>query len=132
VKKGDTVLIHAVAGGVGRLLCRVSKHMGAVVIGTTSTVEKAKVAKDSGCDHVIIYTTQDFEGEVKKITNGKGVQVVYDSIGKDTFLKSLKCLATRGSMVLFGSASGKVEDFDPLLLSQYGNKKNRPRSSKKY
>ena len=120
MKKGDRVLIHAVAGGVGKLLCQAAKHLGAIVIGTTSTKEKAEMSRAAGCVHVILYTEQDFEEEVKNITEGKGVQVVYDSIGKETFLKGLRCLARRGTMVLFGNASGKVEPFDPLLLSQYG------------
>ncbi len=121
LKKGDTCLVHAAAGGVGLLLCQIAKMRGARVIGTVSTEEKAKLAREAGADEVILYTTQDFEAEVKRLTSGKGVQVVYDSVGKTTFDKGLNCLARRGMMVLYGQSSGPIGSFDPLLLSQKGS-----------
>ncbi len=121
LKKGDSCLIHAAAGGVGLLLTQIAKITGAFVIGTTSTLEKAQLAKKAGCDEVIIYSKNDFESEVKRITNGKGVKVVYDSVGKDTFDKSLNCLMPRGYIVLFGQASGPVRSFDPQILNAKGS-----------
>ncbi|KAJ3298034.1 hypothetical protein HDU79_000885 [Rhizoclosmatium sp. JEL0117] len=116
VKKGDHVLIHAAAGGTGQLLVQIAKHYGAIVIGTTSSAEKAETAKKAGADHVILYTTQNVKEEVLKITNGKGVQVVYDGIGKSTFDISLSCLARLGTLASFGNASGKVDDVDIMKL----------------
>jgi NADPH2:quinone reductase len=121
LKAGDTCLVHAGAGGVGLLLTQIAKMRGARVITTVSTDEKAKLSRDAGADEVILYTKQDFEEEVKKITGGKGVQVVYDSVGKTTFDKSLNCLAPRGMLVLFGASSGPVPPFDPHHLSQKGS-----------
>ena len=114
---GDTVLVHAAAGGVGRLLVQWAKHLGAMVIGTVSTEEKARLARDAGADEVILYTQQDFLTEVKRITDGKGVQVVYDSVGKDTFDKSLDSLAPLGYMVSFGQSSGFAPLFDIQRLA---------------
>jgi len=121
VKKGDTIFVHAAAGGLGRLLCQLGKHLGARVIGTTSSEEKAKIAKESGCDDVILYTKTDFEEETKRLTNGKGVNVVYDSIGKDTCAKSLNILARRGFLVLLGNASGAPPPIDPAILAAKGS-----------
>lgn len=114
----DTALIHAAAGGVGLLLTQMAKRIGARVISTVSNHDKARLAKEAGADEVIIYTEQDFEQEVKRLTAGRGVQVVYDSVGRDTFNKSLNSLATRGMLVLFGQSSGPVTPFDPLILSK--------------
>lgn len=121
VEAGETILIHAAAGGVGLIVCQWAKALGATVIGTVSTDEKAELARGHGCDHPIIYTRQDFAAEVDRITNGKKLPVVYDSVGRDTFMKSLDCLRPRGLMVSFGNASGPVEPFSPLLLSQKGS-----------
>jgi len=121
VKPGDTCLIHAAAGGVGLLLCQVARLRGARVIGTVSTRAKAELARGAGADDVILYTEQDFEAEVKRLTGGRGVQVVYDSVGKTTFAKGLSCLAPRGMMVLYGQSSGPVEPFDPYVLSRKGS-----------
>ena len=121
VKKGDTILVHAAAGGVGLILVQWAKHIGATVIGTVGSADKAKLAKAHGCDHVILYRETDFVAEVKKITAGKGVPVVYDGVGKDTFMPSLDCLAPRGFMVSFGNASGAVPPFSILTLSQKGS-----------
>ncbi|MBI3650854.1 MAG: quinone oxidoreductase [Acidobacteria bacterium] len=121
LKRGDSTLVHAAAGGVGLLLIQMAKQIGARVIGTVSTQAKAELAKDAGADEIILYTEQDFEAEVKRITDGKGVQVVYDSVGKTTFLKSLKCLAPRGMLALFGQSSGTVEPVNPALLAQQGS-----------
>lgn len=121
VQPGQTILIHAAAGGVGLIVCQWAKHLGATVIGTVSSDEKAALAKAHGCDHPIIYTREDFVARVKEITGGKGVDVVYDSVGKDTFLKSLDCLKKRGMMVTFGQSSGKIEAFDTGLLAQKGS-----------
>ncbi|KAJ3026010.1 UNVERIFIED_CONTAM: hypothetical protein HDU68_006345 [Siphonaria sp. JEL0065] len=119
VKPGDTVLIHAAAGGTGNLLVQLAKHYGATVIGTTSTAEKAKTVLDAGADHVILYRDQDVKAEVLKITNGKGVQVVYDGIGKDTFDVSLSVLTRLGTLAQFGQSSGKVEvDIFKLVPNQ--------------
>jgi NADPH2:quinone reductase len=121
LKSGDTALVHAAAGGVGLLLIQMAKRIGARVIGTCSTAAKAQLAREAGADEIILYTEKDFEEEVKRITAGKGVQVVYDSVGKTTFLKSLKCLAPRGMLALFGQSSGSVEAFNPALLAQQGS-----------
>jgi len=116
IKKNDTILLHAAAGGVGLLLTQIAKKMGARVIGTVSTDEKAKLAKEAGADEIIIYTKQDFEEEVKKLTDGSRIEVVYDSVGKTTFEKSIKCLKNRGYLVLFGQSSGPVQQLDLKLL----------------
>jgi NADPH2:quinone reductase len=121
VQSGETILIHAAAGGVGLIVCQWAKALGATVIGTVSTDEKAELARAHGCDHPIVYTRQDFAAEVERITAGAKLPVVYDSVGRDTFLKSLDCLRPRGLMVSFGNASGPVEPFSPLLLSQKGS-----------
>jgi NADPH2:quinone reductase len=118
---GKTCLIHAAAGGAGLLLVQIAKIAGAVVIGTVSTADKAQLAKDNGADHIINYAEQDFEAEVKKITEGKGVDVVYDSVGKTTFYGSLDVLKPRGMMVSFGQSSGGVGEIDPLILTQKGS-----------
>jgi len=121
LKPQDTCLVHAAAGGVGLLLVQMAKRRGATVIGTVSTEEKAKLAREAGADHVILYTQQDFEQEVMRITEGRKVQVVYDSVGKDTFERSLNCLTLRGMMVLYGQSSGPVPPFDPQVLVQKGS-----------
>ncbi|MBI4240217.1 MAG: quinone oxidoreductase [Candidatus Rokubacteria bacterium] len=121
LKPGDTCLIHAAAGGVGLLLCQMAKMRGARVIGTVSTDAKAKLAREAGADEVILYTQQDFEAEVKRVTGGKGVNVVYDSVAKDTFDKSLNCLAPRGYLVLFGQSSGPLPPFDAQMLAAKGS-----------
>ncbi len=116
IRAGDTVLVHAAAGGVGILLCQWAKHLGATVIGTVSTDAKARVAAENGCDHPVIYTRDDFVEAVKDITGGAGLPVVYDSVGKDTFAGSLECLQPLGLMVLFGIASGHPP---PLELMKF-------------
>jgi NADPH2:quinone reductase len=121
LKKGDTCLVHAAAGGVGLLLCQMARRIGARVIGTVSTEEKAALAREAGADEVILYTQTDFETEVKRLTGGAGLQVVYDSVGRTTFAKGLNCLSRRGMMVLFGQSSGAVEPFDPQILNQKGS-----------
>ena len=121
LKAGDTCLVHAAAGGVGLLLCQIASRRGARVIGTVSTREKAALARDAGARDVILYTEQDFEAEAKRLTNGLGLQVVYDSVGKTTFEKGLNCLARRGMMVLYGQSSGPVGSFDPQVLNQKGS-----------
>jgi NADPH2:quinone reductase len=121
VKAGETILLHAAAGGVGLILDQWAKHLGATVIGTVSTDEKAKLAKAHGCAHTILYTREDFVKRVDEITGGKKVPVVYDSVGKDTFLKSLDCLAPLGFAVLFGQSSGNVEPLNLGLLAQRGS-----------
>jgi NADPH2:quinone reductase len=121
LKPGDTALVHAAAGGVGLLLVQVAKMRGARVLGTVSTEDKARLAKQVGADEVILYTRQDFEVEVKRLTDGKGVDVVYDSVGKDTFDKSLNCIKPRGYMVLFGASSGPVPPLDPQVLNAKGS-----------
>ena len=121
VKDGDTILVHAAAGGVGLILCQWASALGATVIGTVSTEEKAELARARGCAHPILYTKQDFATEVDKLTAGQKLPVVYDSVGKATFMKSLDCLRPRGLMVRFGNASGPVEPFSPLVLSQKGS-----------
>ncbi len=120
LKPGDTALIHAAAGGVGLLLVQMAKLRGAWIAGTVSTEEKAQLAKQMGADEVILYTQTDFEAEIKRFTNGAGVNVVYDSVGKTTFDKSLNCIKPRGYMVLYGQASGAVPPFDPQILNQKG------------
>ena len=121
VKAGDRCLIHAAAGGVGLLLIQMVKNAGAFVIGTCSTEEKADLARAAGADKVILYTEQDFEAEVKRITDGAGVNVAYDSVGKATFEKSIDCLAPLGYMVLYGNASGPVTEFNPATLGPKGS-----------
>lgn len=121
VSKGDTVLVHAAAGGVGIVLCQWAKHLGATVIGTVSTEEKADLVKAHGCDHALIHGKDDFVKAVKEITGGVGVPVVYDSIGKDTFMGSLDCLRPRGLMVLYGQSSGAVPPFDISILDKKGS-----------
>ena len=121
VQAGDTILIHAAAGGVGLIVCQWARALGVTVIGTVSSDEKAALAKAHGCDHTIIYTRENFAERVKEITGGKGVRVVYDSIGKDTFTGSLECLRPLGMMVLFGAASGPVAPFDLGLLAKMGS-----------
>lgn len=121
VQAGDTILIHAAAGGVGLIVCQWAKALGATVIGTVGSDEKAALAKAHGCDHPIIYTRENFAERVKELTGGEGVAVVYDSIGKDTFMDSLSCLRPLGMMVLFGAASGPVPPFDLGLLAKMGS-----------
>ncbi len=121
LKSGDVCLVHAAAGGVGLLLCQVAMLRGARVLGTVSTREKAALARAAGATEVILYTEQDFEAEVKRLANGAGLQVIYDSVGKTTFEKGLSCLAPRGMMVLYGQSSGPVGPFDPQVLSQKGS-----------
>jgi NADPH2:quinone reductase len=121
LQPGDTCLVHAAAGGTGALLVQIAKLRGARVIGTVGTDEKAELARAAGADETIVYTKTDFEAETRRLTNGQGVDVVYDSVGKDTFDKSLNCLRPRGYMVLFGQASGRVPPMDPQLLNQKGS-----------
>lgn len=121
LKAGETALIHAAAGGLGLLTVQIAKMLGARVIGTVSTEEKAKLAREAGADDVILYTQQDFDAETKRLTGGKGVDVVYDSVGKTTFDKSLNCLHPLGYMVLCGQSSGAVPPFDPQTLNQKGS-----------
>ena len=121
LQAGDCCLVHAAAGGVGLLLCQIARRHGAFVIGTVSTAHKAALARDAGANETVLYTKQDFVAEVKRITGGVGVQVVYDSVGATTFLKGLDCLAPRGMLVLFGQSSGAVSPIDPQLLSQKGS-----------
>ena len=121
VKAGDTILCHAAAGGVGLIACQWAKALGATVIGTVGTDEKAQLAKAHGCDHPIVYTRENFTDRVKEITDGKGVPVVYDSIGKDTFEGSLDCLQPLGTMVSYGNATGPVDSFNLGLLAQKGS-----------
>src|SRR6266853_1270677 len=121
LKRGDTALVQAAAGGVGLLLVQMAHNIGARVIGTASTEEKAKLAREAGADDVILYTQADFESETKRLTQGKGLDVVYDSVGKTTFEKGLNVLRPRGMMVLFGGSSGAVPPFDPIALSQKGS-----------
>ena len=121
IQRGDRCLIHAIAGGAGLMLCQIAKRRGAWVVGTTSTPDKAKFAHEAGADEVVLYTQQDFVAEVKRLTGGKGVQVVYDSVGKTTFDGSLDCLVPRGMMVLFGQSSGPVPPLDPQVLNRKGS-----------
>lgn len=121
LKAGDVILVHAAAGGVGLIMCQWAAALGATVIGTVSSAEKADLARAHGCQHPVIYTEQDFVAEVARITDGAKLRVVYDSVGADTFQRSLDCLAPRGLMVSYGNASGPVEPFSPLLLAQKGS-----------
>ena len=121
LKPGETALIHAAAGGVGLLLVQMAHQLGARVIGTVSTEEKAELARQAGADEVILYTQTDFEAETKRLTGGRGVDVVYDGVGKATFEKSLNVLRPRGMLVLFGASSGPVPPIDPMALSQKGS-----------
>ena len=121
LKAGDTCLVHAAAGGAGRLIVQMAKMRGARVFGTVSTEAKAALARAAGIDEVIFYTQQDFETEVKRLTGGRGVDVIYDSVGASTFLKGLNCIRPRGMMVLFGQSSGPVAPFDPGMLNGKGS-----------
>jgi NADPH2:quinone reductase len=121
IKSGDTCLVHAAAGGAGGLIVQMAKMLGARVFGTVSTPAKAEIARSHGADEVILYTEQNFETEVKRLTAGRGVDVVYDSVGKTTFDQSLNCLRPRGLMALFGQSSGPVPPFDPNILNAKGS-----------
>ncbi len=121
VKPGDTILFHAAAGGVGLIACQWAKHLGCTVIGTAGSEDKARLARDNGCDHVILYRTEDFVKRVKEITKGEGCDVVYDGVGKDTFPASLDCLKPFGLFVSFGSASGPIDAFNLGILGQKGS-----------
>jgi NADPH2:quinone reductase len=121
VKPGQTILVHAAAGGVGLIMCQWAKHLGATVIGTVGSDAKAELARTHGCDHPIVYTREDFQARVKEITGGKMLPVVYDSVGRETFMKSLDCLAPLGMMVVFGNASGAVPPFDVSILAAKGS-----------
>ncbi len=121
VQKGDNILIHAASGGVGMILCQWAKHLGANVIGTVGSPQKATVARAHGCDHTILYRIENFAARVKDFTGGKGVAVVYDGVGKDTFMGSLDCLSRLGMMVSYGNASGSVPPFDIGVLNQKGS-----------
>ncbi len=126
VEPGQTVLVHAAAGGVGQLLCRWASHLGATVIGTAGNEQKAQIARDCGAAHVILYRSDDFVARVHEITGGEGVAVAYDSVGKDTFLGSLECLAFLGKLVNFGQASGPVDPLPPSRLAARSNSLFRP------
>jgi NADPH:quinone reductase len=126
VEPGEIVLVHAGAGGVGQLLCRWAKHLGATVITTVGSEEKARIARDCGADHVILYRDEDFVSRVRDLTGGEGVAVAYDSVGKDTFLGSLECLAYLGKLVNFGQSSGAVDPFSPARLAARSNALFRP------
>jgi NADPH2:quinone reductase len=121
LQRGDTCLVHAAAGGVGLLLCQIARRIGARVIGTAGTEDKARLAREAGAAEVILYNQTDFGEETRRLTGGAGVQVVYDSVGRTTFLQGLDCLVPRGMMVLYGQSSGPVEPFDPQLLNQKGS-----------
>ena len=121
LQPGDVCIVHAAAGGVGQLLCQIARLRGARVFGTVSTEEKARIAREAGADEVILYSQQDFSAEARRLNGGKGVQVIYDGVGKSTFEKGLDTLAPRGLMVLFGQASGPVPPFDPSILNQKGS-----------
>ena len=121
VKPGDTILVHAAAGGVGLILCQWAAHLGATVIGTVGTDEKAVLARAHGCAHTIVYTREDFVARVRELTGGKGVPVVYDAVGQDTFEGSLRCLAPRGLLASFGTASGPIPPFDLFRLNTMGS-----------
>ena len=121
VEKGDTVLMHAAAGGVGLILCQWAKHLGATVIGTVGSKDKAELAKENGCHHVILYNDEDFVAKVKEITGGKMCDVVYDGVGKTTFPGSLDCLRPLGMFVSFGSASGPIDAFNINILQFKGS-----------
>lgn len=126
VKPGDVILFHAAAGGTGSIATQWARHLGATVIGVVGSEAKAQVARDNGCHHVIVSGTEDFVARTREITQGRGVQAVYDSVGRTTFRGSLECLAPRGTLVLFGQSSGPVEPFDPLLLSKGSSFLTRP------
>jgi NADPH2:quinone reductase len=121
LKSGDTCLVHAAAGGAGRLIVQMAKMLGARVLGTTSTEAKAEIARQAGIDEIIFYTKQDFEVEVKRLTSGRGVDVIYDSVGAPTYMQGLNCLRPRGMMVLFGQSGGKVPPIDPTILNTKGS-----------
>jgi NADPH2:quinone reductase len=121
VKAGDSILIHAAAGGVGLIVCQWAKFLGATVIGTAGSLEKAELARSHGCDYPILYTEEDFVSRVQEITKGRGVDVVYDSVGQATFMKSLDCLRPMGMMVSYGQASGPLAPFDPAILAAKGS-----------
>jgi NADPH2:quinone reductase len=121
LKKGETALIHAAAGGTGSILVQMAKQIGARVIATVGTDEKAKLAREAGADEVIVYTKQDFEAETKRLTEGKGVHVIYDGVGKTTFEKDLNVMRPRGYLVLFGASSGPAPSIDPIVLLQKGS-----------
>jgi NADPH2:quinone reductase len=121
IQRGDTVLIHAAAGGVGLLLVQMAKQLGATVIAAAGTVEKAELAREAGADHTIVYASQDFEAETRILTGGRGVNAVYDGVGKDTFDRDLNVLRPRGMLVLYGGSSGAVAPFDPMILSRKGS-----------
>jgi NADPH2:quinone reductase len=121
VQRGETILVHAAAGGVGLIMCQWAKHLGATVIGTVGNDQKAELARANGCDHPVVYTRENFTERVRALTNGAGVPVVYDSVGKDTFLGSLDCLRPLGLMVSYGNASGAVPPFNIGLLAQKGS-----------
>jgi len=121
VKKGDTIVVHAAAGGVGQILCQWTKHLGATVIGTVGSDEKVQLAKNVGCDHVVVMSREKLSERVKEITGGKGVPVVFDGVGKDTFMESLDCLAPLGLMASFGNASGAVAPVNIGVLAQKGS-----------
>ena len=126
IRVGNTVLVHAAAGGVGRLLCQWARHLGATVIGTVGNEEKALLAQSSGCEHTILYRTENFVEKVRTLTNGRGVDVVYDSVGKDTFHGSLQSLAIRGHLVNFGQSSGPIEPIRISMLFEKSNSISRP------
>ena len=121
VQPGETILVHAAAGGVGLIMCQWAKALGATVIGTVGSDAKAELARAHGCDHPIVYTREDFVAEVDRITDGGRVPVVYDGVGRDTFMKSLDCLARRGMMASYGNASGPVDAFEPVILALKGS-----------
>ena len=121
VQSGETILFHAAAGGVGLIACQWAKHLGATVIGTVGSDEKAELARAHGCDHPIVYTREDFTARVRELTDGAGVPVVYDAVGRDTFAGSLDCLRPRGMLVSFGQSSGKIDPFDVGILSAKGS-----------
>lgn len=121
VQKGDTILVHAAAGGVGLLLCQLARQRGATVIGTVGSQEKAMLAAENGCDHPLLYTRDDWVQQVRDLTQGRGVDAVFDSVGRTTFLPSLDCLRRFGMMVSYGQSSGAIAAFDPQLLSQKGS-----------
>lgn len=121
LKAEETVLFHAAAGGVGLIFCQWAKHIGATVIGTVGSEEKAEIAQSAGCEHTILYKSEDWVAKVREITDGKGVPVAYDGVGKDTFMKSLDCLSPRGLMVAFGNASGVAPAIEPNLLAAKGS-----------
>ena len=121
LKEGDVILIHAAAGGVGSIVCQWAKHLGATVIGTAGSPEKAELARVNGCDHPILYNDEDFAAKTREITEGRGVDVVYDSVGRETFMKSLDCLRPFGMMVSFGQASGPVPPLELSVLSAKGS-----------